>query len=59
METREDKIRALAHRLWDESGRPEGKEGEHWSQAEKIVDEQNSVAAQSPKDPTRENRNRA
>jgi len=58
MDTREEKIQAQAHRIWEESGRPSGKEGEHWEQAAKIVDEENSVAAQAPKDPGRENRNR-
>ncbi len=58
MDTREDRIRALAHRLWEESGRPDGKEGDHWTEAQKIVDEENSIAAQAPKDPAHENRDR-
>ena len=58
MDTREDRIRALAHRMWEEGGRPEGKEGDHWHEAAKIIDEEDSVAAQAPKDPTRESRNR-
>ena len=44
--------------MWEESGRPEGKEGDHWHEAAKIIDEEDSVAAQAPKDPTRESRNR-
>jgi hypothetical protein len=59
METREEKIRARAHRIWEESGQPEGQDGDHWAQAAKIVDEDDSVAGQAPKDPTRDNRNRA
>ncbi len=58
MDTREDRIRALAHRLWEESGQPDGKEGDHWAEAQKIVDEENSIASQAPKDPAHENRNR-
>jgi hypothetical protein len=44
--------------MWEEGGRPEGQDGRHWDEAAKIIDEQDSVAAQAPKDPTRENRNR-
>lgn len=32
METR---IRSLANRFWEDEGRPEGKEQEHWRRAEK------------------------
>jgi hypothetical protein len=59
METREERIRAQAHRIWEEGGRPDGKDGEHWDQAAKIVDEADSVATKSSKDPTREHRDRA
>jgi hypothetical protein len=59
MATRDEKISALAHRIWEENGRPEGKDGDHWAQAAKIVDEENSVAAQAPKDPAMDTRNRS
>ena len=29
----DDKIRQRAHQLWEEQGRPEGKQDEHWHQA--------------------------
>lgn len=30
----ESRIRDLAHRFWEEEGRPEGREVEHWCRAE-------------------------
>ncbi len=33
MDDREQKIRDRAYEIWVEQGRPEGHEGEHWSQA--------------------------
>lgn len=33
MDDREQKIRDRAYELWVQEGRPEGREGEHWSQA--------------------------
>jgi hypothetical protein len=30
----EEDITALAHQLWEEEGRPEGKADEHWRRAE-------------------------
>jgi len=29
----EDRIRALAHRFWEEEGRPDGRHDEHWQRA--------------------------
>jgi hypothetical protein len=31
--TLEDRIRALAHRFWEEEGRPEGRHEHHWHRA--------------------------
>lgn len=31
--TLEDRIRALAHRLWEEEGRPHGRHEDHWHRA--------------------------
>ena len=39
----EDKIRLRAYQLWDEEGRPSGRDKEHWQQAEAEL-----VAGQSP-----------
>jgi hypothetical protein len=33
----EERIRARAHRLWEEEGRPEGRAEAHWEQARRIV----------------------
>ena len=30
---REDRIRQRAHQLWEEQGRPEGRQADHWDQA--------------------------
>ncbi len=34
----ESRIRSLAHQFWEEEGRPEGKEQEHWRRACERVD---------------------
>jgi hypothetical protein len=36
-EDREAKIRRRAHELWEEQGKPEGRETEFWHQAEREV----------------------
>jgi hypothetical protein len=33
----EHRIRELAHRIWEQEGRPEGREGAHWREAERQV----------------------
>jgi hypothetical protein len=38
METRDDRIRAKAHDLWEAAGRPEGRAEDHWAEAERLVD---------------------
>ena len=35
---RDDNIRAKAYELWEQAGRPEGQEAEHWAEAERLVD---------------------
>lgn len=37
MDEREDRIRARAHRLWEDEGRPDGRADDHWFQAKEIV----------------------
>ena len=57
--TREERIRALAYSLWEKEGRPDGQGTRHWEEAEKLVAEQDSLAAGQPsKDPTHQPRNR-
>lgn len=34
-----EQIRILAHRLWEQEGRPEGRAEAHWLQAERILAE--------------------
>jgi hypothetical protein len=38
MDSREDRIRAKAHELWIEAGRPEGQHDEHWMKAARLID---------------------
>lgn len=37
MDEREDTIRARAHQLWEQEGRPEGRAEDHWVQAKEIL----------------------
>jgi hypothetical protein len=34
---REQGIRVIAHRIWEEAGRPFGQEDHHWKKADQIV----------------------
>jgi hypothetical protein len=38
MDSREDRIRAKAHELWEEAGRPEGRADAHWLKAARLID---------------------
>jgi hypothetical protein len=35
---REEDIRKRALRIWEEEGKPDGKDAQHWSQAERELD---------------------
>ena len=49
MDDTEQRIRERAHRLWEEEGRPEGRELDHWEQARSLVGiEANPEPDQSP-----------
>jgi hypothetical protein len=37
MQAREEKIRERAYLLWEQGGRPEGREHEHWREAERQI----------------------
>jgi hypothetical protein len=39
MTDRVDRIRERAHQIWEEQGRPEGRELEHWHEAERQLHE--------------------
>jgi hypothetical protein len=48
-QAREDRVRARAHELWEQAGRPEGVEAEHWRLAEAEIDAaEGSGAAPAP-----------
>jgi hypothetical protein len=38
MDSREERIRAKAHALWEEAGRPEGQADDHWLKAARLID---------------------
>ena len=35
---REERIRVRAHEIWEHEGKPHGRHGEHWRQAEEEID---------------------
>lgn len=39
----EEQIRELAYRLWEEEGRPEGKDQEHYFKARKILEDKEAM----------------
>jgi hypothetical protein len=41
---REARIRRRAHQIWDESGRPEGRDLDHWQQATADIDAEDATA---------------
>jgi hypothetical protein len=42
---REERIRAIAHRIWEEEGQPKGQEERHWRLAESVVIEEEAERA--------------
>jgi hypothetical protein len=47
--SREDRVRARAHRLWEEEGCPSGREEEHWRRAEaEIAAEEATIPGDAP-----------
>ena len=47
MPDREHRVREIAHRLWEEEGRPFDQDKRHWTAAERIVDAERSTSAAS------------
>ncbi len=43
-EERREKIRARAHLIWEREGQPEGRENEHWAQAEREIENEEAAA---------------
>ena len=46
MTDREHRVREIAHRLWEEEGRPSDQEKRHWATAERMFD----AEARTPRD---------
>ena len=42
---REEQIRQRAHQIWEEEGRPEGRDAEHWARAVQELDSRSSGPA--------------
>ena len=42
---REQRVREIAHRLWEEEGRPTNQEKRHWAAAEQIFDSEGANGA--------------
>jgi hypothetical protein len=42
---REERIRAIAHRIWEEEGQPVGQEERHWRMAEAVIIEEEAERA--------------
>jgi Protein of unknown function (DUF2934) len=44
----EARIRARAHQIWEEEGRPEGREAEHWEKARILVAIEDDKSSRKP-----------
>jgi hypothetical protein len=47
--TREGRIAGLAHRIWEEEGRPTGRDEQHWLRAAGVVDAELAKPAVTPR----------
>lgn len=50
----EERIRQLAHEIWEVEGRPDGQQMRHWAMAERLVEAEIRAAEQedAPNKPT-------
>ncbi len=48
----EERIRERAHRIWEEEGRPEGREREHWDMASELVAQQDGMRGTLERNPS-------
>jgi len=48
---REERIRAEAHRLWQEAGSPEGRHEEFWHAAEAVIRQREAAQPDVPRRP--------
>jgi hypothetical protein len=46
MSGRDDRIREIAHSIWEEEGRPAGQEERHWQMAESAFEQEEATAAE-------------
>lgn len=46
MNSRDDRIREIAYRLWEEEGRPADQETRHWQTAESAVEQEEAEEAE-------------
>ncbi|MBB6367474.1 MULTISPECIES: DUF2934 domain-containing protein [Xanthomonas] len=44
-ETRQRRIRQLAHEIWEAEGRPDGHAARHWAMAERLADAEAAAEA--------------
>lgn len=49
MNSNEERIRELAHQMWEADGKPEGQASTHWQAAAEVVEEANRTGQRSPK----------
>jgi len=51
MSDREMRVRERAHQLWEQEGRPDGRESDHWERASREIDVEDStlVAKKAPR----------
>ncbi|WP_245461859.1 DUF2934 domain-containing protein, partial [Mesorhizobium sp. M7A.F.Ca.US.003.02.1.1] len=54
MDSREEKIKRRAHEIWEQEGRPVGREQEHWDRAVQEIEAEGSETERGPvlPDPT-------
>ncbi len=48
----EEKIRELAYAIWEQEGRPNGKDVEHYFRAKQIIEQQEAAVLLTPPSPS-------
>ena len=51
--TLEQRIRARAHQIWEQEGRPQGREHDHWEKARILVSIEDDKSSRKPVEPER------
>jgi len=51
MSDREMRVRERAHQLWEQEGRPDGRESDHWERASREIDAEDSTLVAKKKAP--------